>query len=147
MHDILADVRYAGRTLARNPSFAAVAIVTLALGIGANTAIFSVVDGVLLRQAPVEALDRLVMVWETDRNSDTIREPASWPDFVDFRDRSLRLDGWGAFTGRQVNHTPARGEAQRLAALGVTHDFLPTLGIGPIVGRIFTEAEAAAGGP
>ena len=147
MNELLTDVKYAGRALARNPGFAAVAIVTLALGIGANTAIFSVVDGVLLRQAPVAALDRLVMVWETDRNSGTTREPASWPDYLDFQDRSAQLDAWGAFTGREVNHTPASGDAQRLPALGVTGDFFSTLGLEPIVGRVFTEVEAAAGGP
>ena len=136
----------AGR-LCANPGFTAVAVVTLALGIGANTAIFSVVDGLLLRPAPVEAFDRLVMVWETDRHSGTTREPASWPDFIDFRDRSARLAAWGAFTGREVNHTPPRGDAQRLAALGITHDFFPTLGVTPIVGRGFTEAETADGGP
>ena len=99
------------------------------------------------RPAPVEAFDRLVMVWETDRHSGTTREPASWPDFIDFRDRSARLEAWGAFTGREVNHTPRRGDAQRLAALGITHDFFPTLGVTPIVGRGFTEEETADGGP
>ena len=147
MNDFLYDLRHAARMLARNPGFSAVAIVTLALGIGANTAIFSVVDGVLLRPAPVEALDRLVMVWETDRHSGTTREPASWPDFIDFRDRSARLEAWGAFTGRQVNHTPPQGDPQRLAGLGITHDFFPTLGVTPIVGRGFTEEETASGGP
>jgi len=71
-----------------------VAVVTLALGIGANTAIFSVVDGVLLRRAPVEDLDRIVVVWETDRDSGTTREPASLPDFVDFRQRAGRSTTW-----------------------------------------------------
>ena len=147
MNDFLQDLRHAARMLARNPGFSAVAIVTLALGIGANTAIFSVVDGVLLRPAPVEAFDRLVMVWETDRHSGTTREPASWPDFIDFRDRSARLEAWGAFTGREVNHTPPQSDPQRLAALGITHDFFPTLGVTPVVGRGFTEKETTSGGP
>ena len=79
--------------LARSPGFASAAILTLALGIGANTAIFSVVDGVLLRPAPVHDLDRLVMVWETDRNSGTTREPASVPDFLDYRSAGRQRRG------------------------------------------------------
>ena len=120
MAEFLSDLRYAARTLLRNPGFTAVAVVTLALGIGANTAIFSVVDGVLLRPAPVEDVDRLIMVWETDRNSGTTREPASFPDYIDFRERSARLTDLAAFMGREVNHTPPQGDSVRLAALAVT---------------------------
>ena len=140
------DLRYAWRLLTRTPSFTLTAVVTLALGIGANTAIFSVVDGVLLRPAPVEAIDRLVVAWETDRNSGTTREPASFPDFEDYRRLSERVDGLGAFTGRQVNLTPESGDPSRLRALAVTHDLLPLLGARPILGRGFTAAEDRPGG-
>ena len=75
------DLRYALRLLAGNPGFAVVALLTMALGIGANTAIFSVIDTVLLRPAPVEDIDALAVVWETDRNTSTTREPASLPDY------------------------------------------------------------------
>ena len=78
------DLRYALRLLAGNPSFAVVALLTMALGIGANTAIFSVIDTVLLRPAPVEDIDALAVVWETDRNTSTTREPASLPDYLDY---------------------------------------------------------------
>ena len=71
------DLRYAVRQLASAPAFTAVALLTLALGVGANTAIFSVIDHVLLRQTPLHAIDRLAVVWETDRNTGTMREPAS----------------------------------------------------------------------
>ena len=67
------------------------AVLTLALAIGATTAIFSVVDGVLLRATPVAEIDRLVMVWETDRHTGTRREPASVPDFLDFKRDSRAL--------------------------------------------------------
>ena len=82
---MLADLRHALRGLAARPGFTVVAVLTLALAIGATTAIFSVVDGVLLRATPVVELDRLVMVWETDRHTGTTREPASVPDFLDFQ--------------------------------------------------------------
>ncbi len=84
------DLRYALRLLTANPGFAIVALLTLALGIGANTAIFSVIDTVLLRRAPVRDIDRLAVLWETDRNTSTTREPASLPDFLDYKQRSQR---------------------------------------------------------
>ena len=79
------DLRYAARLLAGNPGFTAVALLTLALGVGANTAIFSVIDTVLLRGAPVRDIDQLAVIWETDRNTGTRREPASLPDVLDYR--------------------------------------------------------------
>jgi hypothetical protein len=85
MERTIQDLRYAVRALRSSPGFTLAAVLTLALGIGANAAIFSVVDGVLLRPAPFPDIDRLVMVWETDRKSGTTREPASVPDFQDFQ--------------------------------------------------------------
>jgi len=144
---LLQDLRYAGRSLRRDPGFHIAGVLILGLGIGANTAIFSVVDGVLLRPAPVADLDRLTMVWETDRHTGTTREPASVPDFLDFRTRSRSFERLAALMGAEVNLTPAAGEPVRLAALSVTHDLLPMLGMAPVVGRTFTTAEDAAGGP
>lgn len=141
------DVRYAVRTLLRNPGFAAAAVVTLGLGIGATTAVFSVVDGVLLRPAPFERLDRLSVVWETDRNAGTIREPSSYPDYADFVQRSRRFERLAAFTPAEVSLTPERGDPARLAALAVTHAFAATVGIRPLVGRTFTEDEDRPGAP
>jgi putative ABC transport system permease protein len=135
------DLRYALRSLRRSPSFTAAAVLTLALGIGANTAIFSVVDAVLLRSVPFEAVDRLLMVWETDRNSGTTREPASFPDFLDFQSRSLELESAGALMGAQMTAVAEEGAPERLTALAVTHDLLQTLGIRGIRGRNFLPAE------
>ncbi len=140
------DLRYALRLFTRTPAFTAIAVVTLALGIGANTAIFSIVDGVLLRPAPVERIERLVVAWETDRNSGTTREPASFPDFEDYRRLSERVEALGAFTGRQVNLTSAIGDPARLPALAVTHDLLPLVGAQPIIGRGFTAEDDRPGG-
>lgn len=147
MQTLLQDLRYAVRTLLRSPGFTVVAVLTLALGIGANTAIFSVVDGVLLRPAPFENMDRLVMVWETDRNSGTTREPASVPDYLDFREHGTRFEELAAFMGTEVNLTPVESDPIRLAGLAVSHEFLPMTGVRPLLGRTFNEEEDQAGGP
>ncbi len=147
LEQALRDVRISLRMLRRTPGFTAVVVATLALSIGANTAIFSVVNGVLLRRAPFADVDRLVMVWETDRNSGTTREPASVPDFLDFRTRSRRVERLAAVAGGEVNLTPLSGDPVRLAAMNVTHDLLPMVGVAPVAGRTFTAAEDARGGP
>ena len=147
MDTLLQDLRFAVRAMVRNPSFSAAVIATLALGIGANTAIFSVVDGVLLRPAPVRALDRLAMVWETDRKSGTLHEPSSIPDYFDFRSRARTLGELAAFTPAEVNLTPDNGDPQRLAALAVTREFLPLAGLQPLIGRTFNADEDVPGGP
>jgi predicted permease len=141
------DLRLAWRSLRRTPGFTAAAVVTLTLGIGANTAIFSVVDGVLLRPTPFADPDRLVMVWETDRKSGTTREPASVPDFLDFRERSKRFERLSAFTAVEVNLTQPESDPARLAALAVGYEMLPMLGLAPLRGRTFTAEEDRPGGP
>ena len=90
------DVRYALRVLSRTRGFTVAAILTLTLGIGMTTAIFSVVDAVLLRPVPFPDADLLVMIWETDRDSDTSHEPGSWPDFVDLQQQSRQIDRFAA---------------------------------------------------
>ncbi len=147
METIAQDFRLAVRLLRKSPGFTLVALVTLALGIGANTAIFSVVDGVLLRPSPFRAIDRLVMVWETDRNSSTIREPASVPDFLDVDARRKTLDDVAAFMGEEVNLTLPAGEPVRLAALRTSHRLFGMVGLRPSVGRAFAAAEDRVGGP
>ncbi|HET9368941.1 MAG TPA: ADOP family duplicated permease [Vicinamibacterales bacterium] len=147
MRSFFQDLRYAFRLHRARPGFAAVAILSLAIGIGLNTAIFSVVDGVLLRPSPWRDLDRLVMVWETDRNTGTTREPASLPDFIDVRRDARTLEALGAVTATEVNLTPDAGDPVRLAAIAASHDVLPLLGIEPIAGRVFTAEEDRAGGP
>ena len=138
MSELFQDVRFAFRALLRHRSFAAVAILTLALGIGANTAIFSVIDHVLLRPTPFSDLHRLVMVWETDRNTRTMREPGSVPDYVDYRTRSRTLQSLATFIASDVSLSPATGDPLRLAALTVSPDFLPMLGVAVVAGRTFT---------
>ncbi|HSM36442.1 MAG TPA: permease prefix domain 1-containing protein, partial [Longimicrobiales bacterium] len=119
LEEIRRDIGLALRGMRRNPGFATVAILTLALGIGANAAIFSVVNGVLLRPAPFPDADRLAMVWETDRSSNTAREPSSIPDFADFQARSQQFTQLAALTPREVNVTLASGDPTRVASLAV----------------------------
>jgi predicted permease len=141
------DLRYAARLLARNPGFTLAAILTLTLGIGMTTAIFSVVDAVLFRPVPFPALERLVMVWQTDRDTDTSHEPGSWPDFVDLQQRSRQIEAFAGFIAGETTLTPGRGDAIRVAGLFVTHQFMPLLGITPIVGRSIGADDDRVGGP
>ncbi|MGQ0734103.1 MAG: ABC transporter permease, partial [Acidobacteriota bacterium] len=141
------DLRLAVRMLVKNPGFAVAAMVTLAIGIGANTAIFSVVNGVLLRPAPVEDLDRLVVFWETDRNSGTTREPGSIPDYLDYKAQGRSFSALAGFMAGEMNFTASRVDPIQIASLRVTHDLFPLLGVAPSVGRNFTAAEDVANGP
>ena len=146
-NDLARDASYAVRLLRRTPGFTAAALLTLALGIGMTTAIFSVVQAVLLRPVPFPEPERLVMMWETDRNSGTTREPASIPDFVDYRQRSRQVDRVGAFVSEDLNLVPDHGDPRRLSALATTPELLQILGVQTIAGRSFSAEEDRPGGP
>ena len=105
---MLSDLRYAIRSFLKTPALAGVIVVTLALGIGANTAIFSVIDAVLLRPTPMRDIERLAVVWETDRHTGTTREPASLPDYLDFKARSETFERLAAMMTGEVNFALAR---------------------------------------
>src|SRR5829696_7035596 len=120
MRTLLNDVRYAVRTLARQPGFAAVAVLTLALGIGANTAIFSVIDATLLRSLPYREPGRLVHLWETKRSRDFEQREASYPDFQDWRAQGSEVfEGAAGYSRRQFT-LYANGEAVRAGGAAVT---------------------------
>src|SRR6266478_882171 len=95
---MIADLRYAFRMMAKSPAFAAVAIITLALGIGANTAIFSVVNAVLLRPLGYDKPERLVWIWGTNPRDETQQEVASFPDFNDWRQQAQSFSQMAGFT-------------------------------------------------
>jgi predicted permease len=146
MNTLLQDIRYAVRWLARNPGFAAVAIATLALGIGANTAIFSVVRGILLRPLPYHDPGRLVQVWETAQRQGVLNEeiPFSPPVFRDWREQNRTLEGMAAYTDWTFNMTG--GEApERLRAALVSANLFRLLGVQPLAGRTFADHEDEAG--
>ena len=134
------DLRFALRLLWKSPGFTSVAVIALALGIGANTAIFSVVNSVLLRPLPFRDSARLVVFWETDPAQGFNRNGPSGPNYIDFRDQNrtfsdmaLLEPGSGTVSGF--------GEPQQVPALRVTHNFLPVLGFTPILGRNFAPSE------
>ncbi len=141
------ELRYAARSFQKTPALTVILILTLALGIGANTAIFSVIDAVLLRPTPLRNIDRLAMIWETDRNTGTTREPASVPDYLDFRSRTRTFEQLAAVLAGEVNLTPEHGDPIRLPVLNVSAEALPMLGLQPIAGRTFTAEEDRPNGP
>jgi putative ABC transport system permease protein len=147
MRDLWQDVRYATRLLIRNPGFTIASVATLALGIGMTAAIFSVVDGVLLRPMPYPDANRLVMLWETDRASGTSHEPASFPDFIDYQQRNRTLDAIGLFQPFDANLQPDRGDPSRAAGIASTPQVLDILGVRPIAGRMFTPDDDRPGAP
>ena len=104
--DLVQDLRYAARQLVREPAFTATALLTLALGIGVTSAVFSIVDAVLARPVPFAEAEDLVVVWETDRTSGTTREPSSLPDFLDFENRARTLADVAALRAFEANLTP-----------------------------------------
>jgi putative ABC transport system permease protein len=142
MSTFLQDIRFALRSLRHNPGFAVTAVLTLGLGIGANVAIFSVVNGVLLRPLPFPASDRLVMVW--GHHPQIGRESASLPDFVDWRAGGSALQHLAAYANTRFTVTGS-GEAEMVRGAFVTADFFQTLGVTPLRGRSFTSGEDARG--
>jgi len=142
MLTLLRDLRFSSRTLRKMPGFSIVALLVLALGIGANTAIFSVVNSVVLRPLPYPGADRLALIWETDLKDGIKREGPSGPNFLDWKDQSQSFEemallevGTGTLTGE--------GEPEQVTGLRVTTNFLSMLGARTVLGRGFMEAEGA----
>src|SRR5580658_9400362 len=142
MPTFLRDLRYSLRTLRKMPGFTIVALLVLALGIGANTAIFSVVNSVVLRPLPYPDADRLALIWETDLKDGIKREGPSGPNFLDWKEQSQSFEemsllevGTGTLTGD--------GEPEQVTGLRVTTNFLTMLGARTVLGRGFSEAEGA----
>jgi predicted permease len=139
---LLQDVRYGLRTLARDPGFTAVAVIALAIGIGANTAIFSVVNGVLLRPLPYREPDRLVRLSET--SPDFASMAIAYPNFVDWKEHSRSFEGLAAFRSEDSD-VSGRGEPEHLSGKMVSADFLRVLGVHTVAGRDFDAASDGLG--
>lgn len=146
MDTLLQDVRYGIRQFARNPGFTAIASLALALGIGANTAIFSAVNTVLLQPLPFKDQQRLVWLWERDLRTDDPRNPVSPVSFAAFRDETRVFEGIGSSRDEMYNLT-GEGEPETLIAYRFSHDFFQVLGTPPLLGRTFLAEEDRPGAP
>lgn len=135
------DLRYTFRTLARSPGFALTAILVTALGIGANTAAFSVADFVLIRPLPFADPGSLVKLWEHPEGGG--RFELSPPNYRDYQEQNRSFSEMGAFHNTSVNLV-GQGEPQRLTGEAMTADVLPMLGVKPLMGRIFSAADQQA---
>ena len=140
MENIWQDVRYGIRMLLKSPSFSIVATIALALGIGANTAIFSVVNGVLLRPLPFTKSENLMSVWETDSSRGQVRGTASYPNFADWREQNHAFERIASYHGNDFIMT-GRGESARLQGAVVNADLFPLLDVAPAIGRGFLPEE------
>ncbi len=135
------DLRYAWRALVRAPGFAAVSIITLALGIGATTIVYSIVDGILLRPLPIAEPDRVMLARETFNGQDG---SFSWPNFLDTRERQTSFEQFAAWRGLTANLTGV-DQPRRLNVRHTTWDLLAALGVRPILGRDFTPDDDKTG--
>ena len=143
------DLRHAFRQLLKNPGFTAVAVLTLALGIGANTAIFSVVNCVLLRPLPFPAANRLVMIQgihQREGRSDQRFESVFDPDFKQWTEQNSVFQHMAAYGSGAITLLSG-GEPRRIRSAEVTIDFFALLGVKPLAGRTFLPEEHQAGGP
>src|SRR5512147_3104007 len=139
MHSVLQDLRYALRMLRNSPGFSAVAVITLALGIGATTIIFSVIDAVLLEAAPFRQPQQLVMVWEqkSGEGKDNVVGPAN---YLRWREQSRTLEDMGAFIAWPMNII-VNGQAERVPGAIASPSFFSTLGVNAVAGRAFLPEE------
>ena len=142
MTTLIQDLRYGLRTLARNPGFTAVAMLALALGIGANTAIFSVVNGVLLRPLPYPDPERLMMIYE--KTPDFSQSSVSYPDFLDWQRENHSFTDMACFRRNDFNFTGS-GQPEHLQGEHVSAALLPVLGVNPFLGRNFLSQEDREG--
>ncbi len=145
MWELGRDVRFTLRSIGRQPGFAAAVILTLGLGIGANSAIFSVLNGVLFQPLPYESPDELVRLWQADRVNATRYEGFSLPDYFDVMERSTVFAGAAAVESRDLTVTGPEEEPQRLRAVATTHNLMSVLGVAPVLGRPFLEEEDLPG--
>lgn len=141
---MFADIRFAFRSLVKSPTFVAIAVVTLALAIGANTAVLSLVNALLIRPLPFHEPDRLVLLVQHFRAQNLERIPVSPPEYVDYETRAHGFEKIGAFNYANFNLTGA-DQPERVAGALVTAGVFPLLGVSPIKGRIFEPEECKTG--
>src|SRR5262245_23518963 len=146
MQTLWKDLRYGLRALRRNPRFTLIAALTLALGIGANTAIFTVANAVLLRPLPYPHSERIVTIWSVNPKLHQGRDKVtnSPGQFIDYRDQGDAFDYIAAFDSEALN-LEGKGAPEKLGTTLVTKDFFSVLGVGPALGRTFLPEEDRPG--
>src|SRR5215475_13101721 len=144
MELLLADIRYAVRLLIKRPAFTAVAIITLSLGIGANTAIFSVVNAVLLNPLPYADPSSLTLLWLQHPSTNQFQQPVSFPDFNDWQAQSQSFEQIVANRTLAVNLTDG-DDPERVNGARVSAGFLSALRVSPVIGRDFSDSELKPG--
>jgi putative ABC transport system permease protein len=143
MGTLLQDIRYGIRMLAKSPGFTALAVITLALGIGANTAIFSVINSVVLRPLPFYEPGRLVALWQTESAPGNF--PITGPDYLDWEAQSRTLEATSLYSWERSANASGAGEAEAASAISSQANFFTVLGVQPQLGRAFDPGEDQAG--
>ena len=143
MRELVQDLRYAVRMLAKSPVFTAIAVVTLALGIGGNTAIFSVVNAVLLKPLPYSNPNQLSIL--SEKSPEFPEMSVAYPNFEEWRDQNHSFEAMAAFRTESFS-LASGGAAEHVRARQVSASFLPLLGVHPLLGRNFLPEEDRAGG-
>lgn len=141
MENLINDLRYGIRMLLRSPGFTAVAILALALGIGANSTIFSVVNSVLLQPLPYARPDRLMMIWETAEVTGDLQNPVAPPNFIDWRDRNQTFEDIASYVTQPVTLT-GDTEPRQVEAIYSSDNLMTLLGVAPALGRIYLPGES-----
>jgi putative ABC transport system permease protein len=144
METLFQDIRYAVRTLVKKSSFAIVVVIALAIGIGANTAIFSVINAILLRPLPYKNPDRLAMIWMKNPKINVDQDWHSYPNYADYKEQSQTFEEMAAFNDRSFNLT-GTGEPVRVMGAVATASLFSVLGVEPIKGQVFSVEEEEPG--
>jgi hypothetical protein len=142
--DLMQDLRFAVRMLVKNPGFTVIAVLALALGIGANSAIFSVVNALLLRPLPYKHPEQLVMIWENATHLGFAKNTPSPANFLDWQKQNTVFAAMAAMTPRSFNLTGA-GEPERLDGRRVSANLFELLGVKPMIGRTFVPQDDRPG--
>src|ERR1700683_5681031 len=143
MGTLIQDVKYALRMLRKSPSFTIIAVLTVALGVGANTAIFSVVHAVLLKPLPFPQPDHLVELWETEAWAGNF--PLADQDFLDWRSQNRAFEHMAVYTGPEPSNISGAGVPEQVRLVEAQANFFSVLGIAPQIGRAFVAGEDTKG--
>ena len=145
LETLMMDLRYGLRSLLKKPGFTLTAVIALALGIGANTAIFSVINGVLLRSLSYGDPDRIAMLWERNVSGTNLRNVVHPGNFLDWQKQSSSFEQMAAVADVRVNLTGGTGEPEEIKAQFVSQPFFAALGVQPMLGRAFLPEEDKTG--